>query len=73
MSQGTVVSMKHGRVQSNRCYIQLKNGSVYVHPHSMSVEEMKSLAKRIEHNKSRVQLKHWIHIRRSDGTLVHQS
>ena len=73
MSKGTVVSMKHGRVQHDRLYIQLKNGSVYLHPDRMAHDRMESLARRIEDRNGKVQLKHWIHVRKSDGTLVHQS
>ena len=73
MSKPTVIAMKPGRVHSNRLYIQLKNGSVYVHPNSLELEQMESLSHRIEKNNNHVDLRNWKHVRRCDGTLVHHN
>ena len=70
MSQGTAIAFAKGKHHKDQLYIKLMNGSIYRHPDSMDHRRMENVINRIKRRSNKVQLKYWIHVRRSDGTLV---
>ena len=77
MSIGRVVSMRQGKQNRDRLYIQLKNGSVYCYHRTLDESTLKSLVSKINTARGEVKALRssglWIHVRKSDGTLVQRS
>ena len=59
MSQGIAIKANRGRKWHQRLYIQLKNGSVYVHQKPMNSTAQAKLLTELSAKGNRVTLKHW--------------
>lgn len=60
---GIAVSIARGPVNPHNTYIQLKGGSVYGYPKSLSEDAQSALKEAIVKAKGRVKLNNWVKIR----------
>jgi hypothetical protein len=65
MSTGTAVQMATGlNSSSNRLFIELKNGSVWMHRRTLSVSQSERMMLDITNDRRQVKLRNWTCVRK---------